>query len=333
MDIHYFQRYSKKENVVTNNTMLLLQRLYYFSQEKFCNILARLMEEKSNEFNIYIEWFEQPKFKKSTPDAQIRQNGFNILVETKLGENFDMDQIKAHIEGFESQDTYKIMLTLSPFEMKEEEEEEIKRLIKDKKNTYHIHLTFEKLIQLIDDEIDKSKDYQFYEILSDYERFCSEERILNNAGNLLRVVPTGASYDENVKYNMYYDKAQHGYADHKYLGLYINKEVRKIGEIKYIVDVDLDKNEFKKIKGNGELPEELKNNIIEMIRIAKENNGWSIEQDHRFFIVDKFYDTSFKKITKGGIIGKRIFNVKFETGKNVKNAEELAEALIGKEWT
>ena len=333
MEIHYFQRYSLKENVVTNNTMLLIQRLYYFSQEKFGKILTKMMEKKDNDFNVNIQWFEQTRNKNSVPDAQIRQNSFNILVETKLNKNFDINQIDAHIKSFDGTDKYQIMLTLSPYEMDKNQEEEIQNMIKDKENTYHIHITFEKLIQLIDEEIDKSKDYEFYEILSDYERFCSEEGILNNAGNLLRVVPTGASFDNNIKFNIYYDKSEHGYTEHNFIGLYINKEVRKVGEIKYIVDVNLDKNEFKKIRGEGEITETIKNNIIAIINLTKETNGWNIDKEHRFFIVDRFYDTSFKKISKGGIMGKLMFNIESEVGKKVESAEELANELRGKEWT
>ncbi len=34
-EIHYFQRYSQKENVITNNTLLLFSRLYNHSPQKF----------------------------------------------------------------------------------------------------------------------------------------------------------------------------------------------------------------------------------------------------------------------------------------------------------
>ena len=334
MEIHYFQRYSQRENVITINTMLLLQRLYYYSQEKFDNVLTKLMENKEQDFNINIQWQEQIGNGKSVPDAQIRQNSFNILIETKRGKNFDIErQIKAHIDSFDGKDKYQIMLTLSPCEMDANQEEEIAKMIKRKKNTYHVHATFKKIIQLIDEEIDKSRDYEFYEILNDYQMYCSQEGILNNEENLLRVVPTGASYDDNIKTNIYYQKSEHGYTDHKYLGLYTNKEIRNVGEIKYIVDVNMNENKFTKIKGKGELTKELKDRILDMIKIAKENRHWDIENEHRFFIVDKFYETSFRKVSKGGTRNHIYFNIESEIGRKPQNAKDLAEALKDKEWS
>ena len=37
--IHYFQRYSSPENVVTNNTLHLLERIYSYSPEKASQLL------------------------------------------------------------------------------------------------------------------------------------------------------------------------------------------------------------------------------------------------------------------------------------------------------
>lgn len=41
-DIHYFPRYSQPENVVTNNTLLLLLRLYQYNRFKFERFMAAL---------------------------------------------------------------------------------------------------------------------------------------------------------------------------------------------------------------------------------------------------------------------------------------------------
>ena len=37
--VHYFQRYSQPENVVTNNTLLLLSQLYNYSPKKFSEMI------------------------------------------------------------------------------------------------------------------------------------------------------------------------------------------------------------------------------------------------------------------------------------------------------
>lgn len=43
MQLHYFQRYHSKENVVTANTMLMLSRLYKYDSGKFFAMLNSLV--------------------------------------------------------------------------------------------------------------------------------------------------------------------------------------------------------------------------------------------------------------------------------------------------
>ena len=43
MQIHYFQRYHSKENVVTSNTLLMLSRLYSYDAGKFFSMLNLLV--------------------------------------------------------------------------------------------------------------------------------------------------------------------------------------------------------------------------------------------------------------------------------------------------
>jgi len=95
------------------------------------------------------------------------------------------------------------MLTLSPFDMEVEQKTKIDEIIKSKQvAVIHKHITFDELIQLIDNELDDNRDSEFYEILNDFEQYCSECYLLNNADNVLRVVPAGVSYEDNIKYNL-----------------------------------------------------------------------------------------------------------------------------------
>ena len=330
MNIHYFQRFAQRENIVTNNTMLLLQRFYYYSPNKFENLLRKILKDELDDFDIGIKWKTQLKNEESVPDAQIRQNSFNMLVETKLKREFDINQIERHINGFNGNDKYQIMLTLSPFEMEREQKLQIDKIIQEKNaNVVHKHITFDELIQAIDNELDESRDSEFYDILNDFEQFCSESFLLNNSDNVIRVVPAGVSYEDNIKYNLYYDKRENGYVPHSFLGLYKDKAVRQIGKIKYIVDVEIE--DGKIIKSSHELSDEMKNNILEAVNKAH-NYNYNIETGHKFFIVDKFYETNFEKVSKFGIMGKRKFFIDSIIGKKVESAEELAELLKDKHW-
>ena len=42
-DLHYFPRYSSKENATTNNTLLLLLRLYQYNRYKFEKLIEALL--------------------------------------------------------------------------------------------------------------------------------------------------------------------------------------------------------------------------------------------------------------------------------------------------
>ena len=86
MKIHYFQRYHEIENVATANTMLLLSRLYSYSSDKFFRFLKS--EFFSDSFEPELVFTLQEKSVSSIPDATITQEGFKIVVETKLSDWF-----------------------------------------------------------------------------------------------------------------------------------------------------------------------------------------------------------------------------------------------------
>ena len=47
-DIHYFPRYSQRENVITNNTLLLLLRFYNHDQFKFAKLMRHLLRDDAD---------------------------------------------------------------------------------------------------------------------------------------------------------------------------------------------------------------------------------------------------------------------------------------------
>ena len=122
MRIHYFQRYHEKENVATANTMLLLSRLYSYSSDKFFRFLKS--EYFSDSFNPEIIFTLQEKSVDSIPDATITQEGFKIVVETKMSDWFYEDQLLRHLNSF-GDEKYKVMITLAPELMDENKNEEI----------------------------------------------------------------------------------------------------------------------------------------------------------------------------------------------------------------
>ena len=109
-NVHYFQRYSTKENVITNNTLLLLSRIYSYTEKYLEIMLGEINDEL--EVSIGLNFEQQKAGENSIPDGLIKQDSFKILIETKRGKNFSEKQLKNHMNGFENE-KYKILLVIS----------------------------------------------------------------------------------------------------------------------------------------------------------------------------------------------------------------------------
>ena len=337
-DVHYFQRYHTKENMHTANAMLLLSRLYYYSPNKFYDFLQYLFGEEDVDFKVQIKTQLKAGKKETVPDAGISQDSFKIVVETKLYNNFGIDQLKGHIDSFRDEN-HKLLLTLDCEELIDQEKAIIKDICKDKK-VQHVHLTFASLIEYISEYID-DRDIEFQDILDDYGEYCDECGLLprNKFKVVMRLART--TFDKNIELNLYYDGKDKGYSTCGYLGLYKNKSMRAIGKIvkRCVISVknsDLnDLNDLDVVEEIGSISEEDKKKIKEAIIDAQNYDYDLITRPHRFFLVDKFYETDFQKESKGAPLGKRIFDICNVLGikdNHLPPVSEIAELLKGKTW-
>lgn len=349
MKIHYFQRYHSSENVATANTMLLLSRLYHYSSEKFYRFLKTEFFSDSFEPEIIIAMQEKNYDEKneqenevkggnSIPDATITQESFKIVVETKLSDSFDIDQLKRHLSSFKDA-RYKVLLTLAPVPMNELTKKNVELLLEEynasqSRPVIHKNMTFESIANAIQEVVD-DKDYEIQEILDDYLDYCSYDNLIVglDAWKYLRVQLAGTTIDFNTKANLYYDNADRGFRPHDYLGLYTNKSVRAIGKITArIIAIGSEsgmvfKEEF------GEITEERKN-IIQLAIEDGLKRGYDLrESKHRYFFVEKFVETDFKKVTPRAPMGSRVFDLTqvLETGR-IPSVQEMAELLKTKTW-
>ena len=162
MQIHYFQRYHSKENVDTSNTMLMLSRLYNYNADKFFVMLNALIlgqdETPEITFDLQVVGDE------SVPDAIISQKSFKIVVETKLHNQFQQNQLEKHLTQFGTEEI-KVLLTLDPKPMKESLMDSFcivfQKYNADKINEMrtpirHVNITFEQLVAAMEDIVDES---------------------------------------------------------------------------------------------------------------------------------------------------------------------------------
>lgn len=337
MKIHYFQRYHEKENVATANTMLLLSRLYSYSSSKFFRFLKS--EFFSGSFEPEIVFNLQEKSVDSIPDATITQESFKIVVETKLTDWFYEEQLMKHLKSF-GDEKYKVMMTLSSEFMAEGKKTDFEKHLKEYNETQshpviHINTTFEYLANAVQEVID-DRDYEMQEVLDDYLNYCYNDGLItiSDAWKYMRMQLAGATFNFNVENGVYYDKAERGFRAHDYLGLYTNKSVRAIGKVSARITAIETENGVKFTPEFGELTDERKQKIIDAI-VDGDSHGYDLRTiEHRYFFVEKFYETDFKKITPRAPMGTRVFDLsQVLATEKIPEIEELAEVLKEKSWS
>ena len=173
---NYFQRYSERENVVTDNTMRLLNLLREYNINFYNCFLENIGVVNDNEsLGVKIVIQEREIKNGSIPDAILMQVGYKIVVEAKLENNFDINQLKNHLRTFNSNAENKILLTIGKEMMHKNIFQEINEECCNI-NVKHINLTYSDIIRKMY-EIVPGND-QFIKIIKDYEIFCNDNNIL-----------------------------------------------------------------------------------------------------------------------------------------------------------
>lgn len=379
MKLHYFQRYHSPENVATGNTMLLLSRLYQYSPDKFFRLLKNefFSDNVEDDFEPEIVFQLQERNQNSVPDATITQDSFKIVVETKLGDSFNIDQLERHLDSF-GVETYKLLISLAPRLMPKEQmdtftaqlnqynekllqqhrENQIEQQKEEQSEDHnsklrkaftnapinpiiHVNTTFENLADAVQSVLDPNQDYKMQEILDDYVDYCYFDNLIpvDDSWKFMRMKKAGTTMVFNREYDLYYDDATRGFRPHDYLGLYMDKKVCAIGKICARItaefkggdDVDYEV-EF------GELTEERKE-LIKKAVVDAGKYGYKLDAyKHRYFFVEKFYDTKFGKKTPYAPMGARVFDLTKVLGienpekDKMPSTEEIAELLRKKTW-
>ena len=333
MQIHYFQRYHSKENVDTANTMLLLSRLYSFSPNKFHAFLnAYILPEDSNSELTFVL---QEKSKDSVPDAVISQKSFKVVVETKLHGQFNEKQLINHLESFEENIDCKVLLTLDPKPMDKKIKDSFEVSLAEynrglRRPIIHCNQTFESLIEGIKEIIDE-RDYEFIDVLNDYEKYCFSQKLIPDEWKWMRAIVAGTTFEINKELDLYYDDTSRGFSGHEYIGLYTRKSVRAIGKIKAVIVAELTNDGLSYHVEKGKITDEHKDKIDLAIADAKKY-GYDLSNT-RYFFIEKFYETDFKKSTPNPIQRAKFMDLtKILNMKKLPETIEIAEILSNKTW-
>lgn len=161
----------------------------------------------------------------------------------------------------------------------------------------------------------------------------AESNLLPRTKHLMRAVTCGLTLEENFEFNLYYDSANKSYREHKYIGIYSDKCIRGVGEIENVITADYIYPHLQIISSVSPVTDNQRERIIKVIAKAKENNGWDISRDNKFFLVKQLYRTEFRKQSKGSMRGKQYFDLE-EVLNNPKlpDVAQIAEILNTKYW-
>lgn len=278
----------------------------------------------------------QEKTVGSVPDATISQEGFKIVVETKMDDGFNTQQLINHLNAF-GEEKFKVIMTLAPELMSSQSKEEFENDLKEYNTTQkypilHVNTTFEKLVNGIREYINEN-DYEMHEVLDDFINYCYKDGLIvvSNAWKMMKMQLTSKTFEFNFRENIYYNAANTVYREHDYLGLYTNKSIRAIGKIESIITILVNNDDIEYTIELGELNEEKK----EKIRIAIEdarNYGFQLTNE-RFFFVERFYETDYKKTSLYAPRGNRNFDLSEILNLSVlPETQKIAELLKEKEW-
>ena len=323
--VHYFQRFSKPEDVATNNTLLLLKRIQHHDARLFQGILQGILSTEN--LTIGAELTEQESTKNSIADGVIRQRSFHVVLETKRHATFPTAQLQHHLDAFkETSSDLEVLLLLGkqePVNLDAGVSVVTEFNKKYKKSVRLSWTTFARFIETCRDIVPEH-EREMIELIDDFEDFCDGEDLLASSDADLLVVGCSQSINDNLDLRLYYDpKKSHRPA--KYIGFYQDKAVCAIGLLSRVVRADL-LGKSLKIKEGSEATDDQKARIREAMRRAPEH-GWDIERDHYFFLAEDVEKTSFRKATKYPLWNRRYLDLREILNMNPKDKMPDLKAL------
>lgn len=329
--VHYFQRFSQRENVDTNNTLLLLSRIQVSDPRLLRNVLAELfadVELGPSGFEVGVQFSQQTSAPSgSVPDGMLFQSSFRIVLETKRHPAFGVTQLKGHLSSFGTEAT-KVLLLLSPERTNVAVPEAIARGVTVVSRTFSDIIAACRAAKV-------NENLSLRELVDDYEQYCFESDLISNEANRVMAIAAGTTLAENIELRLYYAPTGRGFQKHRYIALYSKKYIRAIGEIENIICANLVAGKLSIKQSTHAVTTNQEDRILKAINLAP-GHGYDIHSDHRFFLVKQFEPTSFRKTSSGGLLAKRYFSLLEElelpADADLPDTQAIAEALRARTW-
>jgi hypothetical protein len=331
-NIRLFPTYSQQENQTTNHCLLILKMIYEENPKFLSDALSWLLDDSFSSA-VGVQFAQQKHGKEGVPDGEITQEPFSILIETKLGSNFDKWELLRHLETLKEKQGQRVLLALGNFEQdipSHPDFPEIEREAK-KHGVNFAAISFEHFFKAIQPEQLPYLSKNLVDAVSDLGEYFDENGLLPSWKYRLDVINCTMSFDNVLQNKVYTCPAQGGAFSHRrslYFGAYKNKCVEQVARIEAVVDlVSESESEANSVvwKNNSQPEEELINTAIKCYQKTGDSS-----YPMRVFILGDFFPTYFSKTSSGGMFGSKKY---FDIEKlKVADAEDLAAKLKGKTW-
>ncbi|ACV39389.1 hypothetical protein [Leptotrichia buccalis] len=263
--INLFQIYSKGENTITNNILLLLSNLYRINPKIYELFINSILPENINYEVIPVFTQQKSQEKGGIIDGHIHTKATKIIIETKIT---GLDNTKKLINYCKNENPSEtnILIHISHSTFDEATIKSINQRI-GIYNFNFVSITFSELISSLQEIADEYPfNEELYRLSKDFYYYCSSMGLIKN---VFRIVPCNKSFELNEKYHLYFQPESRGYSNHQFTGIYTAKEVKYIGKVNKVFLAELTKEGkliTKKISGNGEITSEEENRIISTIK-------------------------------------------------------------------
>lgn len=306
--ISYFQRYSQRENHVTNNTLLVLRHLYQSAPAKLEQVVSELVGQ---DVQLGLDFHQQTRGSASVPDGLISQAPFRLFFETKLGPSLDRDQILRHVKSIADERTpatgEAFLVGLSTESMPAAEREVLAAAAKEQ-GVVFAATTFADLVAALDAAC-APHDVALRAVLDDFNEFLASENLLFQSDDWMLVVPCGISLAENQRFGIYYDGVDRPKRSPcAFLGCYSEKAVRLVGRITSVLACRYADGVAEVIEAErGVASEEALKRIAAIVEATSYYDLRS--QPQRYYVVDAFAPTNLIKRDKGPIRGAQYLQI------------------------
>lgn len=309
-EVTRFPHYHQAENVVTNHVMVMLRMLYEASPKLLEALLRALC---ADEVTVGPRFSQQVSGAHSVPDGLVLQEPLAVFVETKLGAASDPAQLRRHCRTIVERLPGRkgsFLISLTSGQSGQAIPAEVERMARDNGITV-VPATFGDLVAHVGAL--PVTDLALRETLQEFTDFVFAQDLVPRDEQFMVAVLTGTSWRENLAHGVYYEPVDRSpkWRRAAFLGLYYDKGVSHVGRLATAVaavrgdagEIVFDEPE------TGTLDEGHRDAIQRVIAAAQDYYPGLEGSRHRYYVVDAFASTTFRKVSPGGMMGHRYFDI------------------------